>query len=118
MSALDQIYQRLKDDLENNNEKFEKSEIQNFFTDKTILITGATGFLGKCLVEKLLRSCYDLKNIYILVRRKKDLTVEEILKKYFQNEVRIYKIIYCFAKYSLKIIILDFKSSNKKLSLQ
>lgn len=37
-------------------EKFAgKTEIQNFYTDKTILITGGSGFLGLLLIEKLLR---------------------------------------------------------------
>jgi len=47
------------------------SEIVEFYRNKTIFITGATGFLGKALVEKLLRSCYDLNKIYVLVRAKK-----------------------------------------------
>ena len=33
----------------------EKTEIQKFYTDKTVLITGGSGFLGLLLVEKLLR---------------------------------------------------------------
>ncbi|XP_038052736.1 fatty acyl-CoA reductase 1-like isoform X2 [Patiria miniata] len=44
--------------------------IPEYFTDKSILITGATGFIGKVLVEKLLRSCSALKTIYLLVRPK------------------------------------------------
>lgn len=47
------------------------SEIYQFYTNKSIFITGATGFLGKALVEKLLRSCYGLDKIYLLVRGKK-----------------------------------------------
>jgi FlaA1/EpsC-like NDP-sugar epimerase len=35
---------------------------------RSIFITGATGFVGKVLVEKLLRSCPDIAKIYILVR--------------------------------------------------
>lgn len=31
---------------------------------------GATGFLGKVLVEKLLRSCTTIKKLYILIRKK------------------------------------------------
>jgi fatty acyl-CoA reductase len=34
-------------------------------------VTGSTGFLGKVLVEKLLRSCPDIGNIYVLMRKKK-----------------------------------------------
>jgi len=35
----------------------EASSIADFFKQKTIFITGATGFIGKQLVEKLVRSC-------------------------------------------------------------
>uniref|UniRef100_A0A0A1XHC5 Fatty acyl-CoA reductase n=1 Tax=Zeugodacus cucurbitae TaxID=28588 RepID=A0A0A1XHC5_ZEUCU len=49
----------------------EKSQIAQWYAGKSILITGATGFMGKVLVEKLLRSCPDVKNIYLLIRSKK-----------------------------------------------
>lgn len=61
----------------------ESSEIARYYADKSIFITGATGFLGKVLIEKLLRSCPDVKNIYVLVRHKKGNTpqqrIDEIL---------------------------------------
>ncbi|XP_017770686.1 PREDICTED: uncharacterized protein LOC108558317 [Nicrophorus vespilloides] len=47
------------------------SELQQFYAGKTIFLTGASGFLGKILLEKLLRTCPDVKKIYILVRTKK-----------------------------------------------
>lgn len=47
------------------------TQIQEFYKDTNIFITGATGFLGKILLEKLLRSCQHLSTIYILVRNKK-----------------------------------------------
>jgi fatty acyl-CoA reductase len=55
------------------------SEINEFFKNKRIFITGATGFLGKSLVEKLLRSCYDIDRIYLLVRAKKGKAADERL---------------------------------------
>ncbi|XP_054797592.1 probable fatty acyl-CoA reductase 4 [Prosopis cineraria] len=39
-----------------------------FLKGKTILVTGATGFLGKVFVEKLLRIQSDLKKLYLLLR--------------------------------------------------
>uniref|UniRef100_A0AAR5P819 Fatty acyl-CoA reductase n=1 Tax=Dendroctonus ponderosae TaxID=77166 RepID=A0AAR5P819_DENPD len=45
--------------------------VADMYKDKTIFITGGTGFMGKVLVEKLLRTCSDLKKIIILVRNKK-----------------------------------------------
>ncbi len=57
------------------------SDIMNFYINKSIFITGATGFLGKVLIEKLLRSCYDLKKIYVLVRHKKGATPAQRLNE-------------------------------------
>jgi alcohol-forming fatty acyl-CoA reductase len=65
----------------------QESQIANYYKDKSIFITGATGFLGKCLVEKLLRSCYDLKKIYILVRQKKGQTPTQRLNEIFNCQV-------------------------------
>lgn len=48
------------------------SLIPLFFTGKSIFITGATGFMGKVLVEKLLRSCPNVKSIFVLLRSKKN----------------------------------------------
>ncbi len=51
------------------NEK--RSEIREFYRKKSVFLTGVTGQLGKCVVEKLLRSCTHLDKIYLLVRAKK-----------------------------------------------
>ncbi|XP_044735577.1 putative fatty acyl-CoA reductase CG5065 [Chrysoperla carnea] len=45
--------------------------IPEFYRNQSIFITGANGFMGKVLVEKLLRSCPDLEKIYILLREKR-----------------------------------------------
>lgn len=46
--------------------------VENFLAGKSVLVSGGTGFVGKCLVEKLLRSCPSVKNIYILIRNKRN----------------------------------------------
>lgn len=48
----------------------EGASVADFYCNRSILITGATGFMGKVLVEKLLRSCSSLKTIYLLLRPK------------------------------------------------
>lgn len=61
--------------------------IREIYKDKTIFITGATGFIGKVLIEKLLRSCPDLKMIYVMLRPKRGTKNEERLAKIFGEPV-------------------------------
>ena len=57
--------------MELNDVSHSESKISKFYENKSIFVTGATGFLGKVLIEKLFRSCYNLNKIYVLVRSKK-----------------------------------------------
>ena len=61
--------------------------VDEFYNDSVILITGGTGFIGKVLVEKLLRS-FNIKKIYLLVRSKNNLTVDERIQDFFKESVR------------------------------
>jgi len=54
--------------------------IPDFYRGKTILLTGTTGFVGKVILEKILRST-DCKRIYVMMRPKKTVTPEERLTK-------------------------------------
>lgn len=47
------------------------SEISKFYAGKSVFVTGGTGFLGKLLVEKLLRACPEISSVMMLVRAKK-----------------------------------------------
>nr|XP_022920492.1 putative fatty acyl-CoA reductase CG5065 [Onthophagus taurus] len=62
------------------------SEIQAYFDNKTIFITGSSGFLGKLLLEKLLRACFGLNKIYVLVREKKGVQPKERLETIFNSK--------------------------------
>lgn len=68
----------------------QRSAVVEWYSGKNILITGATGFMGKVLVEKLLRSCPDIGNIYILVRAKRGIKPEERLNTIINVPVSIY----------------------------
>ena len=46
------------------------SSIADFFSGKSILITGVTGFLGKAILEKLLRALPDVRCVFVLIRQK------------------------------------------------
>lgn len=44
-----------------------ESQIEKFFSGSTVLLTGGTGFLGKLIVEKLLRyGLYPRPNFWLL----------------------------------------------------
>ncbi|XP_072934147.1 putative fatty acyl-CoA reductase CG5065 [Epargyreus clarus] len=55
------------------------------FSDQTVFITGGTGFMGKVLVEKLLRKCPDIREIILLVRNKKGKSPRERLTTVFSD---------------------------------
>ncbi|XP_015434622.1 PREDICTED: putative fatty acyl-CoA reductase CG5065 [Dufourea novaeangliae] len=65
----------------------EKSNIVEFFAQTNVLVTGGTGFLGKLLIEKLLRSCPDIKTLYMVVRSKKGKSSEERFKEAFDEVI-------------------------------
>ncbi|CAD7076620.1 unnamed protein product [Hermetia illucens] len=58
--------------------------VQSFYKDKTVFITGASGFMGKVLIEKLLYSCSELKEVIILMRPKKGKVPETRLEEMFR----------------------------------
>ncbi len=45
--------------------------ISDFYAGKCILITGTTGFVGKCVLEKILRDLPCVSSIFLLIRPKK-----------------------------------------------
>lgn len=61
--------------------------IRDFYDDAIIFVTGATGFLGKVLLEKLLRSCDGLRTILVLLRPKRGLTSEQRFEELLKNPV-------------------------------
>ncbi|XP_055612587.1 putative fatty acyl-CoA reductase CG5065 [Uranotaenia lowii] len=58
-----------------------KPSIPDFYNGRDIFITGGSGFMGRVLIEKLLRSCPGLNRIFILIRGKKQKTVSERIKE-------------------------------------
>ncbi|XP_025194170.1 fatty acyl-CoA reductase wat-like [Melanaphis sacchari] len=72
-------------DLNSHDKTREMSEIQSFYDGMTVLLTGATGFLGNLILEKLIRTCSGVKRIYVLIREKKGKTTEERFKELFND---------------------------------
>lgn len=58
--------------------------VKEFYSNSEILITGGTGFFGKCLIEKLLRSCPNIKKIYLILRQRRN-------KKDVQSRINEFK---------------------------
>ena len=51
--------------------------IKEFYDGKTIFLTGTTGFVGKVVLEKILRSLPNIKKLFVMVRDKKGMTVRQ-----------------------------------------
>lgn len=69
-----------------------RSNIVDFYQNRSVFITGGSGFIGKVLIEKLLRSCESLKHIFILIRPKRGKQpyerIQELLKSALFDQVR------------------------------
>lgn len=58
-----------------------QNSVSDFYIGKTVFITGGTGFMGKVLLEKLLRSCPGVSKIYLLIRSRKGQNAQERLQQ-------------------------------------
>lgn len=84
--------------------------IAKFYGGKSILITGATGFMGKVMVEKLLRDCRDVKCIYILVRMKRG--GKKYIQSYPLSQINIsHDVLSKFSRWLWHLIVNVFKFS-------
>ena len=61
--------------------------VREYFADKNVFLTGGTGFLGKVLIEKLLRCCPEIKAIYCLTRPKKGKHAQDRIRGIFADMV-------------------------------
>lgn len=75
------------------------NSVADVYTDRCVFVTGASGFLGKVLVEKLLYST-NVKSIYVLIRPLKGHPAKEYWKKccIHQFMIEFDKLIYNYFK--------------------
>ncbi|XP_067654609.1 fatty acyl-CoA reductase 1-like [Haliotis asinina] len=66
--------------------------VADYYKGRKIFVTGASGFVGKVLIEKLLRSCPEIDKIYILMRPKKSQDIhqrtEDLVKSKLFDKLR------------------------------
>jgi len=84
--------------------------IPEYYRDKIVFITGATGFIGKVLVEKLLRSCPQVQAIYCLTRSKQGEAASDRLSRMLSEPVSCQVNILCC--YSLCFVVHDLISKS------
>lgn len=77
-----------KTNTEINKKMNQTNSIEEFYAATAILLTGATGFVGKALLQKLMRVCPRIAAIFILLRPKKNQTIEQRFKKLIDDPVR------------------------------
>ncbi|XP_030374198.1 putative fatty acyl-CoA reductase CG5065, partial [Scaptodrosophila lebanonensis] len=70
--------------------RFQIAEMEqkpNIYDDAVVFITGATGFVGKALLEKLLWSFPQINRIYMLIRPKAGIGVRERFESFLLNGI-------------------------------
>lgn len=68
-------------------------QLADTYDGRTLLVTGATGFLGKALIEKLLRQFPQVRRIFLLIRPRQGMDArlrmdQEIFRSAVFNELR------------------------------
>lgn len=64
-----------------------KTPVQGLLTGAHVFLTGATGFFGKMLIDKLFRTAPEIAGLYLMVRPKKGKDVEHRLEELFSDPV-------------------------------
>ncbi|XP_053685653.1 fatty acyl-CoA reductase wat-like [Sabethes cyaneus] len=63
-----------------------RSRVLEFYRDSTVLITGASGFVGQVLLEKIFRTL-EVRKVYVMIRSKRNVNAEERLGKLLQGQL-------------------------------
>lgn len=71
----------------------DSKSVAEFYDKKSVVITGANGFIGTILVSKLLRSCPGLETIYFLIREKNGTSIQTRMEELFSLPVS-----HCYVK--------------------
>ncbi|ORZ05668.1 male sterility protein-domain-containing protein [Lobosporangium transversale] len=68
--------------------KYGPAKAVEFYNKNTVIfLTGSTGFVGKAILEKLLRSFPQITKIYLLIRISEDRTLQGRIEDLFSNSI-------------------------------
>ncbi|XP_034488536.1 fatty acyl-CoA reductase wat-like [Drosophila innubila] len=81
------------------------SQIQSFYKNKNVFITGGSGFLGRVIIEKLLRST-EVNRIYVLLRPKKGVSIKDRIASWSTDPV-FSELLKSKPKYSDQIVAIE-----------
>ncbi|XP_046742047.1 fatty acyl-CoA reductase wat-like [Diprion similis] len=62
-------------------------EVASFYAGMNVLLTGGAGFLGRLLIERILRSCSEVSTLFLLLRAKKGKSPQDRFKELFDDVV-------------------------------
>lgn len=66
--------------------KSQAQKLEKFYTNKTVLMTGVTGFIGKVCLVKLMHSLKSCRQVYVMLRPKKGMTPQQRFNKLISEE--------------------------------
>ena len=92
-------------------------DIEKFYAGKNVFLTGSTGFLGKVVLEKLLRSCSRVNKVYLLVRAKKDMTPQQRVDGMLSSKVGWVNIVQLTQDCNIIIIIINNNNIDQRFKI-
>jgi len=93
----------------------EASQVIKFYRNKNVLITGASGFLGKVLLWKLIETCPEIGKIYVLIRAKHDMSAEKRLIQMLKGKPFCFK--YQYTDLLQKVVAIESDMTSEGLGL-